>query len=103
VAKPYRQAPLIGADENTGLPVLRDRQQRIADMLSRLCADFDDEFILHVATEVGLDECISYSGKDNALDFDMTPLQMVALTSALAACKEYRDARKTTKSKRTRR
>src|SRR5215213_9230607 len=78
MAKPYRQAPLIGADETTGLPVLRERQQRMADLLGQLVPQFDDEFILHVATEVGLDEVVTFNTeREGALDFDFTALQMV--------------------------
>jgi hypothetical protein len=95
MAKPYRQAPLIGADETTGLPVLRERQQRMADLLGQLVPQFDDEFILHVATEVGLDEVVTFNTeREGALDFDFTALQMVAFTAALAACKEFRDERR---------
>src|SRR5678816_4574823 len=60
MAKNYRQAPLIGADDSTGLPVQNERETKAADLLGRMVARFDDEFIMHVATEIGLDECLSY-------------------------------------------
>lgn len=104
MAKNYRQAPLIGADDSTGLPVQNERETKAADLLGRMVARFDDEFIMHVATEIGLDECLSYGATKTSLVFDCTPLQMIAIGAALAACAEYRDAqpRTTTKSKRRR-
>lgn len=97
VAKAYRQTPLIGADDSTGLPVQMQRQRKAGDLLARMVARFPDEFILHVATEVGLDECITYAEDGKSFIFDITPLQMVSLGAALAACAEYRDAMQTTK------
>ena len=92
MAKPYRQAPLIGADEASGLPLRADRVRKAAELLSRMVGRLDDDFILHVAVEIGLDECVSYAESAEALSFDLTSLQLVALSTALAACVEYRDA-----------
>lgn len=94
MAKAYRSAPLIGADDETGLPIRKLRLQKTTELLGRMVARFDDDFILHVATEIGLDECITYDATGKRLVFDCTSLQLVALSTTLAACAEYRDARK---------
>lgn len=107
MAKPFREAPLIGADDGVGLPILRSRTTRMGELLGTLIRRFDDDFILLVAGEVGLDECIHYGRKAETLEFDLTSLQLVSLASALAACAEFRDsankkATKPPKAKRAR-
>lgn len=92
MAKPYRQAPLIGADLDSGLPLQEQRIEKSAQLLGKMTSRFDDEYVLHVATEIGLDECIQYDPDGKALVYDLTALQLVSLSSALAACAEYRDA-----------
>lgn len=92
MAKPYREAPLIGADATAGMPILNERTDKSVDLLRRMTERFDDEFILLVAAEVGLEECLSYGANEGALDYDLTGLQLVALSAALAACAEYREA-----------
>ena len=90
--KTFREAPFIGADDGVGIPILKARFNSSLEKVIELCTRFDDNFILQVAAEVGLDECCTYD-KDGKLEFDFTPLQLVSMMSALAACAEFRRER----------
>jgi hypothetical protein len=91
MAKPFRDAPL-SVDDKVGLPLQDQRVKKAAELLGKMVPRFSDEFIRHVATEIGLDECItSAEDSEEDISFDLTALQLVALSSALAACAEFRD------------
>lgn len=100
MAKAYRDAPLIGADDRVGLPIRNARTERMAQILGEMVALFDGEFIIRVAMEIGLDECVGHTVSGEGLEFDLTPLQLTALASALAACAEFRDDPLAARSKR---
>lgn len=89
--KTYRERPLPKVDENYGLPILKSRADKIYNQLARYVRRLDPDFIMEAAQEIGLDECITRNKKRDALDMDLTNLQAVALTSALAALVELRD------------
>ena len=98
MAKPFRDTPLVwrpedfAADDRVGLPILNSRINWAEERMPALVGRFDDEFILHVATEVGLDECVSYVPSGEMLQFDLTALQLVAFCAALSAVAELRDS-----------
>ena len=97
MAKAFRQAPLIGAAAGVGLPITEERNKRSIELARKMVGRFSDDFVLNVATEIGLDECIRYNEKATALVFDCTELQLLAIGTALAACAEYRDSVVTTR------
>ena len=73
-----------------GYRILKTRARQAEDLLGRMVAELDDDFIMSVAIEIGLDPYVAYNDNGTSLDFDTTDLQTVALASALAACVEYR-------------
>lgn len=88
--KTYRERPLPKVDENYGLPILKSRADKTYAKLAEYIQQLDPDFIMEAAQEIGLDECITRNKKRDALDVDLTNLQAVALTSALAALVELR-------------
>jgi hypothetical protein len=103
VAKTFRNRPLLKVDDGAGLPIQRQRAEWATRKLGEYVARFDGDFIIEVATEIGLDETMNYTEDGEGLDFDMTELQIVALCSALAACAEFRDGREDARPRRKRR
>lgn len=104
MAKTYRESPLksspskikalLALDTQLGIPVLKQRREQAARRLGEYVSRFDDDYILEVATEIGLEECVSYAGdRESALVFDFTPIQLVSMCSALACCVEFWDGR----------
>lgn len=90
--KTYRDRPLPKIDDRHGLPILDERAERTGRALGRYVSRLDPDFIMEAAQEIGLDECIRYNKKRTGLIFDLTNLQAVALTAALAALVELRDS-----------
>lgn len=103
MAKTFRNHPLLKVDDSVGLPIQRQRAEWATRKLGEYVARFDGDFIIEVATEIGLDETMNYTETGGALEFDMTELQIVALCSALAACAEFRDGREEHKPRKKRR
>lgn len=99
MAKPYREAALTKVDEGAGLPLQDQRVDKATELLGRMIARFDEDFVIDVATEIGLDECILFNDEAQ-ISFDLTSLQLVALASTLAACAEFRDGANTVKAAR---
>lgn len=101
VAKRSREKPLKTVDEGAGIPITKERTEKAAELLGRMTARFDEDFIMHVATEIGLDECVFHESEESEqLSYDLTALQLVSLGSALAACAEFRDGRAEARKKK---
>ncbi len=98
MAKPYRDQPL--ANEGVGLPLQKLRVTKATELLGRMVNRFDADFVLAVATEVGLEEACDVDDESGQIEFDLTSLQLVSLGAALAACAEYRDGRAEQRAKR---
>lgn len=84
------QLELLGISED-GIPILRTRVRLATKAMRRILPEFDEDLILAVAYEVGLDQCISYAEDAVSFNYDFTDLQLVAFTAAVAAVKELRD------------
>lgn len=76
-----------GAGE--GMDILNSRRDGAERALTRLVPKLSDEDLFEIANEIGLDLCLSYNKHMTGILFDLTDLQLVAFTAAVAAREEY--------------
>lgn len=83
----------IAAPNTVGMPILDKRRDKAIALLGKMVAQFDSEFIYAVASELGMEACLEMPEEGTGpIEFDLTPLQAVAIASALAACNELRES-----------
>lgn len=86
-------ADRIDAPNTVGMPILDKRRERAIERLGKMVAQFNTEFIYDVASEIGMQDCLEVNDDHTGpIEFDLTPIQAVALASALAACFELRES-----------
>ena len=96
--KTYRTQPLavnslsVKGDSSYGLPVLQKRARVATRRLAEYVRRLDGDFIYEAAVEIGLDECLKMDDENKRITFDLTELQLISLSAALAALVELRDS-----------
>lgn len=92
MAKTYRDAPKRKIDDSAGLLILNSRARKTRKRLAAYVARLDPDFIYEACVEIGLEEAVSIDDASGQISFDITNLQMVSLTAALAALVEVRNS-----------
>ena len=93
MAKTQRSSPMKNYRtrvEDKGHGVLNKRARIALKRLKHYVSLLDGDLVYEIAVEIGLDECMVTFEGEQAM-FDLTNLQPVSLTAALAAYVEYRD------------